>query len=101
MALDDTIQPASSGSRAANLTSVSASSAIGSESRTMPVPAEQRGAPQNSPSPVASAQPTGPAYQPRSSPSSAGMSGAAPSSGSPPTAGVGCIIPARSRSSLA
>ena len=32
----------------------------------------------------------GPAYQPRSRPSSAGISGAAAACGSPPTAGVGC-----------
>src|SRR5215210_2289619 len=37
-----------------------------------------------------------PAYQPRSSPSSAGISGTAAACGSPPTAGVGCSIPASS-----
>src|SRR5947209_3826953 len=36
-----------------------------------------------------SIQPTGPAYQPRSRPSSAGISSSARSRGSPPTAGVG------------
>ena len=40
--------------------------------------------------------PPGPAYQPRSRPSSAGISGSATSRGSPPTAGVGCSRPASS-----
>ena len=65
-----------SGSIASSFSSVSASSAAGSESATMPAPAiEVRGAvaqqcarraTQNSPSSSASIQPTGPAYQPRS-----------------------------------
>ena len=76
--------PESTGSIAPSLTSVSASSAAGSESRTIPPPAyrwatrprssAQRSATQNSPSPAASVHPTVPAYQPRSSPSSAGIS---------------------------
>src|SRR5439155_660579 len=55
-----------------------------------------RRATQNSPSSLMSVQPTGPAYQPRSRPSSAGISGSAAASGSPPTAGVGCSTPASS-----
>ena len=51
---------------------------------------------QNSPSSAASIQPTGPAYQPRSIPSSSSISGAAAGQGSPPTAGVGCSSPASS-----
>ena len=49
----------------------------------------QRRATRNSPSPVRSLQPTAPAYQPRSRPSSAGIIRCAISAGSPPTAGVG------------
>ena len=92
-------QPASAGSSAPSLISVSASSADGSEPRTMPQPAysravgprsrAHRSATQNSPSPVASVQPIAPAYQPRSRPSSAGISSSARVRGWPPTAGVG------------
>ena len=56
----------------------------------------QRSATQNSPSSLASVHPTGPAYQPRSSPSKAGIRGVAAACGSPPTAGVGCSRPASS-----
>ena len=62
----------------------------------MPRSSAQRRATQNSPSSLASVQPTAPAYQPRSRPSSAGISGAAAACGSPPTAGVGCSRPASS-----
>ncbi len=44
----------------------------------MPRSSAQRSATQNSPSSARSVQPTAPAYQPRSSPSSAGISGNAP-----------------------
>src|ERR1044072_8172184 len=97
----------SRGSNAWSLTSVSASSAAGSEPATTPTPAKRRGsrsrsralrrATQNSPSSVASTQPTGPAYQPRSIRSSSAIAPAAlPGQGSPPTAGVGCSRPASS-----
>jgi hypothetical protein len=99
-------QPASSGKTAPSFVSVSASSAAGSESRTIPHPANrraafprsraQRRATENSPSPLGSVQPTAPAYQPRSKPSSAGINRTACSRGSPPTAGVGCSSPASS-----
>ena len=56
----------------------------------------QRIATHSSPSSSRSVQPTAPAYQPRSMPSSAGISRAASSRGSPPTAGVGCSRPASS-----
>ena len=56
----------------------------------------ERRATQNSPSSAASIQPTGPAYQPRSSPSSSSIAASARPSGSPPTAGVGCSSPANS-----
>ena len=57
--------------------------------RPRPRRSAQRSATQNSPSSARSVQPTAPAYQPRSRPSSAGISGSAASRGSPPTAGVG------------
>src|SRR5665213_1847821 len=76
-------KPASAGNITPSLISDSASSAAGSESRTIPQPAQerasrsrsraQRRATQNSPSPVASVQPSVPAYQPRSKPSRAGI----------------------------
>ena len=51
----------------------------------------------NSPSPRASTQPTGPAYQPRSRCSCSSSSSRAASRGQPPTAGVGCSRSTRSR----
>src|ERR1044072_3391969 len=97
---------ASRGRNAWSLTSVSASSAAGSEPATTPTPAKRRAsrsrsralrrATQNSPSSVASIQPTGPAYQPRSICSSSAIASAARDQGSPPTAGVGCSKPTRS-----
>ena len=56
----------------------------------------QRSATQNSPSSPRSVHPTPPAYQPRSMPSRAGISGSATDRGSPPTAGVGWRSPASS-----
>src|ERR687896_532402 len=95
-----------SGSSAWSLTSDSASSSEGTESLTMPQPAyrwatgprssAQRSATQNSPSSARSVHPTAPAYQPRSSPSRAGIRGSAAARGSPPTAGVGIRSPASS-----
>src|ERR1044072_4915217 len=94
---------ASRGSNAWSLTSVSASSAAGSEPATTPTPAKRRAsrsrsralrrATQNSPSSVASIQPTGPAYQPRSMRSRVVIVSAARDQGSPPAAGVGCRNP--------
>ena len=100
------VSPTRSGSSASSLSSVSASSPAGSESATMPAPAKrwamrsrssaERRATQNSPSSVASIQPTGPAYQPRSMSSSSEITRSATSAGSPPTAGVGCSSAASS-----
>ena len=97
---------------AASRTSVS-----GSESATTPQPANSRAtgpsswahrsASPSSPLPSASIQPTGPAYRPRSMPSSSAISASAALRGVPPTAAVGCTVAARrsrvagsSRSSL-
>ena len=76
-------QPVTSGSSAPSFSSVSASSASGRESATIPAPANRwavrsrsralRRATQNSPSSAASIQPTGPAYQPRSRVSSSAI----------------------------
>src|SRR5690606_9206669 len=72
----------------------------GSESPMIPQPANKSAASPrtraerkptaNSPSPAPSIQPTGPAYQPRSSSSISRMSFSAASVGQPPMAGVGC-----------
>src|SRR5690606_14809836 len=97
--------------RAANmlwsLSSVSACSLAGSESLTMPAPAyrcarapckrAERRAATNSPSPLRSNQPTGPAYQPRSAGSRVRIHSSAPPLGVPPTAGVGCRRATKSR----
>ena len=91
-----------------SLTLVSAASAAGSESATMPAPARSITAQPlasswalripiiHSPSPDAPAQPTGPAQYPRSPASAWPMKARASGRGVPPTAGVGCR---RSRSS--
>src|ERR1700687_1726414 len=86
-------------SSALNFSSVSSSSRAASESGITPTPAyrrapssqsrPQRSATANSPSPLASIQPTAPAYQPRSMASSSSMSESAAARGQPPTAGVG------------
>ena len=75
----------------------------GSESATIPQPANsvasrpatrpQRSATISSPSPSAPSQPIGPAYQPRSKPSCSAMRSSATSRGAPPTAGVGWSWP--------
>src|SRR5262249_62219829 len=95
---------ASNGKSACSFTSVSSSSAAGSDPATTPTPAKRRAsrsrsralrrATQNSPSSVASIQPTGPAYQPRSMPSSSAIVAATAGQGSPPTAGGGGSRPA-------
>src|SRR5262245_62567205 len=92
-------QDEKSGSSASNFNSDSWSSAAGSESATIPQPANrwasrsrisaERRPTQNSPSSAASIQPTVPAYQPRSIPSSSAITSAAAPAGSPPIAGVG------------
>ncbi|ALX46177.1 hypothetical protein AQ610_27745 [Burkholderia humptydooensis] len=89
---------------------VSRYSRAGSDSATIPQPANSRQAPAEtsaersattkSPLPCASIQPTGPAYQPRSKPSCARMRSSAAARGWPATAGVGCSA-ATIRSSVA
>src|ERR1700694_640802 len=98
-------------SSALNFSSVSSSSRAASESGITPTPAyrrapssqsrPQRSATANSPSPLASIQPTAPAYQPRSMASSSSMSESAAARGQPPTAGVGWRAAASSRASAA
>src|SRR5690606_7470961 len=88
------------------LSADSSNSASGSESATIPHPANrcasspasraERKATAKSP-PPGPIQPTGPAYQPRSIPSTARMSSRAAPVGCPPTAGVGCSRSTRSR----
>src|ERR1700674_3499604 len=98
-AVEGHVHQTSAVSRALNFSSVSSSSRAGSESGMTPTPAynrapssqsnPQRSATANSPSPRPSIQPTAPAYQPRSIPSSSSMRLSAASRGQPPTAGGG------------
>ena len=91
-------QASSANRMGANLATVSASSAAGSEPATMPHPANSlarrpstcahRSAMPHSPFPRASTQPTGPAYRPRSITSRSRISSMAVSAGVPHTAGV-------------